>query len=139
MKILLLTYFFFEVIITITLGGKIGGLNTFLEIVLSAVVGVLVMINFKKVFMHNLTAVMTKQMSAKDLMTSNVLGLIGAVLLVIPGFLSDAIGLLLQVGFIRNILATQIKAPQTQTKHSTYKGDDDVIDVEIIEHKPTDK
>ena len=138
-KWVVLFYFFLEVIITITLGGKIGGLNTFLEIVLSALLGVVIMMNFKKVFMNSLAAVMSRQLSAQQLIAGNFLALIGAVFLVLPGFLSDIVGLLLQLGFIKNILATRIKAPQTEKRNHTYKGNNDVIDVEIIEHDTTSK
>ena len=138
-KWIVLFYLFLEVIITITLGGKIGGLNTFLEMVLSALLGVVIMMNFKKVFMSNLAAVMSRQISAQQLIAGNFLALIGAVLLVLPGFLSDMVGILMQLGFIKNLLATRIKAPQPKEQNYTYKGDDDVIDVEIIEHNTTSK
>ncbi len=130
----LLVYLFLEVVITIDLGGRIGGLYTFFEILISAAIGIILMMNFKKVFASSLVAVMSKQVSSEQMMAGNFLSLIGAVLLVLPGFLSDIIGLLLQLDFVKTLLAARIKAPQSEREHFRNKGDDDVIDVEIIEH-----
>ena len=135
MKMLLLTYFFIEVIVTITLGGSIGGLNTFFEIVMYAVIGTMIIMNFRKVLMHSLAAVMSGKMSSQELVQGNILTLVGAVLLILPGFVSDLIGLFLQFSFIKSLLRKQVKQPYSQTNQSySKKGDDDVIDVEIIEH-----
>jgi 2-isopropylmalate synthase/UPF0716 protein FxsA len=139
MKWMVLFFVILELIVTISLAGKIGGFNTFVAIILTGVVGVVIMMNFKKVFMNSLVAVMSRQLSAQDVLTGNFLSLIGAVLLVIPGFLTDFIGLLLQLGFIKNVLTARVKKPQQQEKNYTHKGDDDVIDVEIIEHDTTSK
>ena len=138
MKIILLIYFFLEVVVTITLGGKIGGFNTFFEIIMSAVLGAVIIMNFRKILMHSLAAVMSGQMTTQELFKGNILSLLGAILLIVPGFVSDIIGLFLQFGFMKALLGMRFQKPQTQHEHTyTNKGDDNVIDVEIIEHTNT--
>lgn len=136
MKWIFLLYIFIEVVVTINLGGKIGGWNTFLEIIITAIIGSIIIANFKKVLMESMMAIMAKQLNSENMVTGNILALIGAVLLILPGFFSDVIGLFLQLGFIQNFIARRIKVPQTQTQQQNYthKGDDNVIDVEIVEH-----
>ena len=139
MKWIVLFFLLLELMVTISLAGKFGVLNTFFEIVLSGLLGVVILMNFKKVFMESLVAVMNLQVSLKQIIAGNFLALVGAVLLIIPGFLTDFIGLLLQIGYIKNIFVTRMKAPQKQEKNYTHKGDNDVIDVEIIEHNAINK
>ena len=140
MKWILLLYLFFEVLVTISIGGEIGGLNTFLEIIVSAIIGIIIVMNFKKILMQSMMTIMSKQLDAQQILAGNVSALIGAILLIIPGFFSDIIGLLLQFSFIAKMIASRIKAPKTQTQHNyTHKGDDNVIDVEIVEHNTITK
>lgn len=136
MNMFFLIYFFLEVIVTITLGGAIGGLNTFFEIVMSAIVGTVIIMNFRKIVMQSLASVMSGHMNSEELVQGNLLTLLGAIFLIIPGFLSDIIGLLLQLGFVKTLLQKLIKPKQTHQSY-TNKGDDDVIDVEIIESTTT--
>jgi len=136
MNMFFLIYFFLEVTVTITLGGTIGGVNTFFEIVMSALVGTVIIMNFRKILMQSLASVMSGQMNAEQLVQGNLLTLLGAIFLIIPGFLSDGIGLLLQLGFIKILLQKKIKPKYTHQSY-THKGDDDVIDVEIIEPTTT--
>ena len=141
MKWIFLLYIFIEVVLTINLGGKLGGWNTFLEIIVTAIIGSIIIANFKKVLMESMMAIMAKQLNSENMVTGNLLALIGAILLILPGFFSDAIGLLLQLGFVKNFIARRIKVPQAQTqqKNYTHKGDDNVIDVEIVEHNTITK
>lgn len=139
MKWIILIYLFAEVFITINLGGKIGGFNTFLEMFATALLGAIIIANFKKVLMHSMMAIMSKQLNAQEMVTGNILALVGAVLLILPGFLSDFIGIFIQFGFVKTFLATRIKAPKTQHQNYTHKGDDNVIDVEIVEHNTITK
>jgi UPF0716 protein FxsA len=139
MKMFLLIYFFLEVIITITLGGKIGGLNTFFEIVMSAVVGAVIIMKLRSIVMNSLSSVMSGQMTPEELVKGNLLTLLGAVFLILPGFLSDFIGLVLQLPFVKSLLKRRIVQPNQNRQTYTHKGDDDVIDVEIIEHTTISK
>lgn len=140
-----LFYFFLEVVVTIQIGGAIGGLATFGLIVLSAVVGFWILRNFKSILGESLVGVMQGSKDMKSLMRSNLLTLVGAILLIIPGFLSDMIGLAMQLGFVTTFLTNRFGGTpsnpnayydmpnKNENSHTQNKGNEDVIDVEIIE------
>ena len=122
---------------------EIGGLVTFIEIILSAVIGIFLLQNFKFALMENFISVAQGQISQKDFMRLNISMALGAVLLIVPGFLTDIIGILLQFEFFGLLIAKKIlkKKDNDFKKQNSFKytnkGDDDVIDVEIIDDKHT--
>ncbi|MGE4456261.1 MAG: FxsA family protein [Arcobacteraceae bacterium] len=132
-----LLYLFLEVMITTSIAGNIGGLWTFFEIIGSAVLGVMIFKNFNISIAENLQKVSRGQMGQDEFMKLNIASLLGAILLIIPGFFTDIIGLLLQLNIVAKLVFSKFIVKgnssfysQTQTK----KGEDNVIDVEIIEH-----
>jgi len=82
--------------------------------------------------MGNLNAVRSGKLSMQNFQNVSTAYLGAAILLIIPGVLSDFIGLLtlmyaLYLQFIAKI------TPESEFKNFKNKGDDDVIDVEIID------
>jgi 2-isopropylmalate synthase/UPF0716 protein FxsA len=70
----------------------------------------------------------------------NISMALGSILLIIPGFFTDIIGILLQFEFVGVFIANKFIKKETtynNDEFNTQKGDDDVIDVEIIEHTHT--
>lgn len=129
-----LIYLFAEVTLTVEIASKIGGLATFLEIIGSAFLGIFILMNFRHALSENLEALRTRQIDVQGFSNRNMTGLLGALLLILPGFLSDIIGILLQFSFIGTLIInrfTRKYQPPTQPK------DDHVIDAEIIEHTTT--
>jgi 2-isopropylmalate synthase/UPF0716 protein FxsA len=129
-----LIYLFAEVILTVEIASQIGGLATFLEIVGSAFFGIFILMNFRHALSENLEALRTRQIDMQGFSNRNMMGLLGALLLILPGFLSDIIGVLLQFSLVGTLIInrfTRKYQPPTQPK------DDHVIDAEIIEHTPT--
>ncbi|ADR33537.1 FxsA cytoplasmic membrane protein [Sulfuricurvum kujiense DSM 16994] len=129
-----LIYLFAEVTLTVEIASKIGGLATFLEILGSAFLGIFILMNFRHALSENLEALRTRQIDVQGFSNRNMTGLLGALLLILPGFLSDIIGILLQFSFIGTLIInrfTRKYQPPTQPK------DDHVIDAEIIEHTTT--
>lgn len=129
-----LIYLFAEVILTVEIASQIGGLATFLEIVGSAFLGIFILMNFRHALSENLEALRTRQIDMQGFSNRNMMGLLGALLLILPGFLSDIIGVLLQFSLVGTLIInrfTRKYQPPTQPK------DDHVIDAEIIEHTPT--
>ncbi len=135
MRWLIIVFIVIEAWVTIQLGGYFGALNTFLEIVLTALVGVVIIMNFKAVLMQSMMALMSQQLTPKELIKGNLLSFIGALLLVLPGFITDTVGIVFQLGYLKNLILSRVRVPNEPSGYSeTKKGDDDVIDVEIIEH-----
>lgn len=129
-----LIYLFLEVTLTVEIASKIGGLATFLEIIGSAFLGIFILMNFRHALSENLEALRTRQIDMQGFSNRNMMGLLGALLLILPGFLSDMIGILLQFSLVTTLIVnrfTRKYQPPTQPK------DDHVIDAEIIEHTTT--
>jgi len=62
----------------------------------------------------------------------NLFSMLGAILLILPGFFSDILGILLQFSFFGTLFAKKIL--HLKSKKRDFKNSD-VIDVEIIEER----
>jgi UPF0716 family protein affecting phage T7 exclusion len=131
-----LIYFFLEVIISVNISSSIGALLTFVEIMFSALVGISILVNFRSTLVENLSAVSYKQIDLLQFQKLNLFTLIGAVLLIVPGFLTDIIGVIMQFSVLTSMLvnryAVKSKHYKMYDEEKTIKKDADVIDVEII-------
>ena len=139
-------YLFLEVMVSVNLSSQIGGFNTFLELLGSAFLGFVLLLNFRDTFFENMQGVMTQSIDVQEFQRLNIFALLGAIFLILPGFLTDMIGILLQFSVVTKMLVNRFTAKstyqnnshmrQTHTKIHTQK-DDDVIDVEIISNDST--
>lgn|GEM_PF-183701 len=153
-----LIYLFLEVMISSSVAGTLGGLTIFLEIVFTAIIGITILKNFKFSLMENIQKARSGQMTQDEFIRTNVGRAIGAVLLIVPGFFTDIIGVLMLIGLLPFLVSKlfQFKTPNQTTyqtnghkssfdntksnfNNTTYKGikNDEIIDVEIIDdNKP---
>jgi len=133
-------YLFLEVLVSVEISSAIGGLATFFEIVLSAFVGISILVNFRKTLVENMTAVSYNCIDLEQFQRLNLFTLIGAILLIIPGFLTDIVGILLQFSTFTSMIVNRYNVKSGKCKTSfedeniNIKRDSNVIDVEIIEH-----
>ncbi|HHD83971.1 MAG TPA: FxsA family protein [Campylobacteraceae bacterium] len=133
-----LIYFFLEVVVTVDIAGQIGGLATFFEIIITAFIGLFLLTNFRYTLAQSMHALMSGSITVDEFQKMNLMSLLGAILLIIPGFFSDIVGLLLQFGFFGTFVAKKIL--HLKEKKSKRKGEyEDAIDVEIIDHDTIDK
>ena len=126
-------YLFLEVMVSVNISSKIGGFATFIELILSALVGVLIISNFRYTFAETMQAFMNRTISAEEFQKLNAMSLIGAILLIVPGFFSDILGVLLQFSFFATLVSKKLLNGKNDTNRYNKQGEDDVIDVEIIE------
>ncbi len=127
--------------ISTNISSTIGGFATFGEIIISAMIGFSLIANFRYTFFESLTALNNRTISIEEFQKLNAFSLLGAILLILPGFFSDFLGLLLQFSFFATLFARKVLHVNKNDKYKNFnnKGvDDDVIDVEVIEHN-TDK
>jgi UPF0716 protein FxsA len=121
-----------EIALMIKIGQQIGAFNTVLVIFFTAIVGIYYAkiegINTIKSGMTNLY----KNKIPLYEMLSGASIAIGAVLLILPGFISDTIGFLLLIPFTRKIIIS-FWLKNKYTKNT--RNDEDVIDAEIIEEE----
>jgi len=123
--------------ISTKISSAIGGFATFGEIIISAMIGFSLIANFRYTFFESLKALNNRTISIEEFQKLNAFSLLGAVLLILPGFFSDILGLLLQFSFFATLFARKILHVNKNNNHKNFnhKGiDDDVIDVEVIEH-----
>lgn len=131
-----LIYLFLEVIVSVNIASKLGGLATFSEIILSAVAGFFILVRFQDTLRENMKMVSTRTIDLRQFQELNVFTLLGAVLLIIPGFLTDILGILLQFHVFTSMLVNRFSAKynthNTKDFNSNKTKEDNVIDVEII-------
>ncbi|WP_300367716.1 FxsA family protein [Hydrogenimonas sp.] len=133
-----LVYLFLEILVSVEISSAIGPFWTFVEVIVSAIAGLLLLTNFRYTFFENMRAMTEGEITPETFQNQNMAALIGALLLIVPGFLTDIIGILLQFGVFTNLLATKIARKQRKKSNIDtnpfQEGDTDVIDVEIIDH-----
>ncbi len=141
-----LLYLFLETIVSVNIASAIGGLATFFEIIFTALLGIAILANFRNTFMENLMAVSYAHIDLEEFQRLNLFTLIGAILLILPGFLTDIIGILLQFSAFTSMLVNRYGVRSKKENYDEFEetfyykeGDDDVIDVEIIEKRDTIK
>ena len=138
-----IVYLFLEVLISVNISSYLGGLITFFEIVLTAFMGIAILVNFRTTLVENLRAVSYNCIDLDEFQKLNLFTLIGAILLIIPGFFTDIIGLIMQFSTITSMFVNRYNV-KSQSCNATYtqdniKKDNDVIDVEIITEHNTIK
>ncbi len=146
-------YLFIEVMVSSSVASAIGGLNTFFEILLSAIIGIYLLQNFKFSIQESIEKARSGQITQEEFIKTNAAKAIGAVLLIIPGFFTDFLGIALQFGFLTMMFSKifKFKTPDKQQHYTSYsntftynskshnnttydKGEkDEIIDVEVID------
>ena len=124
-----LILFFLEIFITIEIGAYLGGLMTVIEIILSFVLGMFLLQSLKVSFMETVMDMARNKITKEAMLVGNLLSFIGCILLMLPGILSDFIGVLFQISLFDALI---IKLLIKKKKRKEYE-DDNIIDVEIIE------
>ncbi len=125
-----LIYLFIEIYVSVKIASAIGPFWTFLEVIVTAIYGVWIISNMHIQMAATMQALVRGEISIEEFESMNLYVLIGAILLIIPGFFTDILGILLQFGVFSKFIARKIfKLKPRETE------EDDVIDVEIIEHK----
>ncbi|MCF6340004.1 MAG: FxsA family protein [Sulfurimonas sp.] len=130
-------YLFLEVLISVNISSAIGGLATFFEIMLSAFFGISILINFRKSLVENMATVSYGAIDLEQFQRLNLFTILGGILLIVPGFLTDILGILLQFSAVTTMAINRfnIKSGRYKNNHeqnNNIKKDSNVIDVEII-------
>jgi len=145
--IYLLSYLFLEIMVSTEFASLLGGLLTFVEVVISAMIGGAFIRRTPMRMMEAMQSIRESGLESDNLRLLPIMSVAGGLMLIMPGFFSDILGLLLQFSFTATLLTKITKNKQStrynnhyetkfeiKTKPKSNKKDDDVIDVEIIEH-----
>lgn len=127
MRILFLLLFvvpLIELYFLIQLGNVIGALPTVLLTIFTAIFGIALMRSQGLATLQNAQIEMATGKSPQSSMLEGVFIFLGGVFLFFPGLISDSIGLLFLVPFVRRFLINQsMKGMQTQGRFRYQKND----------------
>lgn len=111
-----------EIYLFIEVGSRLGGFNTVLLVVLTAVVGVNLLRYQGFTTLRRAQQNMQQgQMPAQEMLEGMVLA-VGGVLLITPGFLTDALGLFCLLPFTRRWLLRSLFAGARVQMHSAFQA-----------------
>lgn len=132
-----LIYLLIEVFVSVNISSQIGALATFLEIVFSAIAGFILLANFRVTLFESLQALQRRSISMAEFQKLNAFTLLGAILLIVPGFFSDIIGVFLQFSFFATMFAKKflhVKDDRSfYNEQNKRRNDEEIIDVEVID------
>jgi UPF0716 protein FxsA len=131
-----LFYLFVEILFSVEFASLIGGLYTFLEVILSALIGFALIGSFKETLLFNIAELMSGGITLGQFKSRNVFPFLGAILLMLPGFFSDLIGLLFQISFLTDFF--KLDNPDKHKPNEDLRKrdfEDNIIDVEVIEKR----
>jgi|TARA_B110000914_G_scaffold220701_1_gene231238 UPF0716 protein FxsA len=120
-----------EIFLMIEIGGKVGAFNTVALIFLTAIIGVyLAKLQGIQTLRSGMVNLYQNRIPIYELMSGASIA-IAALLLIIPGFFTDAVGFLLLIPFTRRFLFKSILKKKTKI----HNKNNDTIDGEIIKKK----
>ncbi len=131
--VLLIIYLFLEVMTTAAFINAFGGVALFLEIVVTAVIGVLMFGSLNRHMGSLMGDLMARRISEQELVASSLYRVIGGLLLIMPGLLTDLLGLMMQFRFMGRGVVHRFyrhKGPKTYAKGDSRE---EVIDVEVVD------
>ena len=138
----------------IFIGGEIGGLLTLLGVFVTAIIGLSLLKGQGKAVMARIRTDLAQGYAPVGSIADSVALAVGGILMLIPGYVTDAVGVLLFVPGLRTIAGTWLlhyliannrfkgfahvggqSRFNAQTPHS-YTEDDNVIEGAVNEHTP---
>ncbi len=138
MIFLLVPFFLIELYLSLKTGEEIGFLWSVIWIILSFMLGMMLLQKSSQTMMGNMQSMRQGKLDMKRFQNVSMAYFIGAILLMIPGVFSDFLGVtaLIYTLYLQFI----VKITPEQTTHFKKQGEDNVIDVEIIdEHSSSDR
>ncbi len=126
--------FFAELFVSLRVGIAIGFGWSVIWILSTMIIGALLLRLSPYALISNFQSFNFGQFDIRDVHNASMAYLLGAILLIIPGVLTDLIGVgLLAYTLYLHISATIRPKQESRTYDPFNKGDNDVIDVEIID------
>ncbi|HFS82374.1 MAG TPA: FxsA family protein [Epsilonproteobacteria bacterium] len=127
----LIPFLLIELYLSLAVGEAIGFLWSVIWIVATIMAGVQLLRLSPFAVMGNLHAVKSGKLSMQGFQSASTSYMIGAILLIIPGVFSDLLGVLTLLYTL--YLHFVVKMTPEQKHYNQKQGEDDVIDVEVID------
>jgi len=128
---LAIPFFLLELYLSLKTGETIGFFWSVIWIISSAVIGMILLQNSPHAIMGQMQSVQRGKLNLKKFQDASMSYFIGSILLIIPGVFSDFLGVVALAYTLYLHFVAKITPEQTNFK--TNQGDDNVIDVEIID------
>lgn len=143
--VLFVVYLFVEIYFIVLFADEFGILSVFLEILISAFVGLGILATQYRVMLESYNSIFKSQNGIGNFIGKSFFRLIGGILLIAPGILSDIIGLTFFI--ISLFFPTKLKSDNDDflgefgdfQNRKDSADSSEVIDVEIIEDNKTIK
>jgi len=121
-----------EILLMIKIGQQIGAFNTILIIFVTAIVGIYhAKIQGINTIKSGMTNLYQNKIPVYEIISGASIA-VAAILLILPGFISDTIGFLLIIPFTRKLIINF----WFKNKYNNNKnGNDEILDAEIIEEE----
>jgi len=130
MIFLVVPFLIAELILSLKVVEMIGAMWSLVWIIGTIFIGTTLLKNSQYAILGSMTAVSKGKLDLRNFQNASMAYMLGALLLIVPGILSDTIGVM-ALGYT---IYLQFVAKITPEKPNfNQKGDDDVIDVEIID------
>ncbi len=130
--LVLIPFLLLELYLSLAVGEEIGFFWSVVWIIVSIVVGIRLFKNSPYAMVGNIQAVKSGKLSLREFENASVAYFTGAILLIVPGVLSDIVGILFFTYTLYLQFVVKI-TPENLHFNQTTKGEKDVIDVEIID------
>jgi UPF0716 family protein affecting phage T7 exclusion len=128
---LAIPFFLLELYMSLKMGETIGFFWSAIWIVTTIFIGTVLLRNSPNAIMGQMQSVQRGKLNLKKFQDASMSYFIGSILLIVPGVFSDFMGAVaLAYTVYLHFIA---KITPEQTNNYTNKGDNDVIDVEIID------
>ena len=124
-----LVYLFLEILFSYKFASVFTPFGLFIEIIFSAIVGFSIFRNLQFSMALDMQRVLKREVSEEEFMTMGLFRMIGAVFLIIPGVLTDILGILFLFEPFARMVAKKTFPPKPKDIY------DDIIDVEVIEER----
>lgn len=116
-----------EIALFVQIGSHIGVIGTLALVFLTGAVGLVLMRLEPHRNAHDVRAALARDASPASPMAHSALRMIGAAMLLVPGFFTDALGLLLMIAPLRSLLLarvlTSVQAGHTHSETVIIEGD----------------
>ncbi len=133
--LVLVVYFIIELLASIKLGITIGFGWSVVWVIATSMLGALLLKLSPYAIMDSFNNIGSKKFNIISAQNAAISYMLGAILLIIPGVFSDILGIIL-LGYTIYLRMFAKITPNENIKYK--KGDDDVIDVEIIDSDSSD-
>lgn len=129
LRLLFFFYLFIELIGVLYVANRWGVFGMFAEVIVSAFIGVLVLINTQASISDTLGGLRQSRVGAKDFIRGNFAKVFGGILLILPGVFCDIFGVIILINayFILKNSHDDPYPPRSQ------HHEEEIIDIEVVQ------